>query len=640
MSANRKLTDWFTPAASSQGSSSSSRFAPSVGRTSKPRPASKSTSIQPGSKSSTARKASPTTSPAGPSLPSLKSKPPAHLVVDLDDNSFDVDSSIELISAPTSSRNQVSSFGNSKKRSITEPAKAVRPVPNKLDTTSHFREHSRGKSPLVIDISSDALTPSTASPKSAITLSDDSSDVNSITKRQAVGAPTSQSKKRRISSLKAAKKRVVSHSSSDDAEEKHVEIKLTMPSSNDNLQHPSSADEMDWAPTPSASQVTPIHPSPPQLPTPSPRSTSDRSTPDATMSGVDSDDHMLKIRNLPRRARSVTTPPTSVSPYSQPETAEAIIARMRAKTLESHDTILSNDEEEDTRALAAALAGESSDNDDDDEFVFGSIGNRASPKSSYVSSLCGLLALTEVAYRASKPQAVSHSGLFSSSSLSSAPEGDGNEDIAMTEADDSDSSETPAIRRSLRVVSAPKPIVPIAPTLKPRKKQSEFDRLFAEDTRRKRSRGGADGYQRADTLATANADSSSDEEADSDVELDPALAVVGPNDRNSEGSDDSLARVGNMAQKLLGDEITADLRNMIQTNPAGVSKLKRKAVNGSGDDHYVRAGRRLWDRATTSIEVGLLTDSQSYLITYSLHSSLSLLGSSLMIHWCLAFLWL
>lgn len=217
---------------------------------------------------------------------------------------------------------------------------------------------------------------------------------------------------------------------------------------------------------------------------------------------------------------------------------------------------------------------------------------------------------------------------MSSSSLSSAPALPEDEDVAMTDADDSDG--TPAIRRSSRVIMAPKPLAPlITSTPKPRKKQSEFDRLFAEDTRRKRNRGGVDGYQKADTLVAAHVHSSAGEEESSDDEQ-KAGSVAGRSNRsglshshrsrtgsvlpdsddemgsaeeNGGESDVSLTRVGDLAQRLLGDEDTVKLRSLIQVDPTNSLKPKRRLLTDDGEVRFVRASRRLWDKAVRSVEV-------------------------------------
>lgn len=198
----------------------------------------------------------------------------------------------------------------------------------------------------------------------------------------------------------------------------------------------------------------------------------------------------------------------------------------------------------------------------------------------------------------------------------------------MTDADDSDS--TPAIRRSSRTIVAPKPLAPLVTSApKPRKKQSEFDRLFAEVTRRKRNRGGVDGFQRADTLVAAHTHSSAGEEESSGDEQ-KAGSVTGRSNRSGQSyshrsrtgsllpdsddemgsadgnggeSDVSLTRVGDMAQRLLGDEDTVKLRSLIQVDPVGGLKPKRKPMTEDGEMRFVRASRRLWDKAVRSVEV-------------------------------------
>lgn len=386
MSDNRKLTDWFTPSSSSsQRSSASSKSALGVAQPSKPGPVSKptSTSSQSGSKASTTRKPSATDTHASITKPHARAKAPAPVVIDIGDSSFEMDSSIELISTPTFSQGPTSSQTNSLTRTGASVQRNARPMPSKLRTAARPEQSSRGKSPVVIDISSDALTPSTLSPRSVITLSDDSSDFGSISlKRANTGASIPQLKKRRTSSTKGTVHHVVTDASSDSAEEKHVEIKLSMPVSKSKAQDVDSSGEgMDWAPTPSASQTRSTDSPAKKLQASSVDSTPDRTTPDVTMSDANSDDPVPKIRGLPRRARLTTTPPTSVSPPGAPQTAVDIIARMKTEILDK-DISSSDDDLAAGKALAVALAEESSDNDDDDEFVFGGIKQLSKP--SYV----------------------------------------------------------------------------------------------------------------------------------------------------------------------------------------------------------------------------------------------------------------
>jgi hypothetical protein len=216
--------------------------------------------------------------------------------------------------------------------------------------------------------------------------------------------------------------------------------------------------------------------------------------------------------------------------------------------------------------------------------------------------------------------------LFSASSLSPAP-GDNSDNAQSSDADDSQ-SEYPTLRRSSRVVAPPKPITTHVPTAnRSRRKQTEFDRLFLEDTRRKRARGGVDGYKKAESLAATLESSSANEADDSNDDQDAWSTTEsarqpgqlnGARSRSScassfmSGSDDDgleakahagddEPHVGGLAQKYLGRDDTKKLKSILQDDASSLrSRILEDGAQTLGEK------RTLWEKSNINTYVGIV----------------------------------
>jgi hypothetical protein len=208
----------------------------------------------------------------------------------------------------------------------------------------------------------------------------------------------------------------------------------------------------------------------------------------------------------------------------------------------------------------------------------------------------------------------------------------------MSDADDSQYKYS-AIRRSSRIVAPPKPITAfVAAASRPRQRHSEFDRLFLEDMRRKRARGGTDGYKQAESLAAI--ESSSANEADSSNDDQDVGSVtgftkqlahsVGARSRSSRASsfmsddeaeiseanacsDDDEPLVSGMAQKYLGHKDTKKLRGILQDDVASSLRSRIPVEDGAqtlGDK------RSLWEKRGLNTHV-----SRAYLLASRLLTS-------------------
>ncbi|KAF8322079.1 hypothetical protein DL93DRAFT_1249501 [Clavulina sp. PMI_390] len=604
MSSNRKLTEWFgKSSSSSQGSSSSKSTPPS--QNAKPR--SETSRVATATKGGSTRPSSSHNSvSSNPSSSASKPKSATRPVT------IDIDSSIEMVSAPAP-RKQASQKSSSTRTagSSSSSSKESRTALTKLKTSSALPLQAKQQpaSPVVIDLSS---SPDTPSSKSIITISDDSSDMISLPLKRSNSntSAMSEAKRRRTSNNSSSSSSplvrpvMAQATSSDEDEEKHVEINLTMPDMEDIGQDdggPSSAvdanaNAMDWVPTPPSH----IEPSPFSSFKPldaSPRSAQSGS--DVEMSEQEASVGRNPPKNLPRRSRLASTPPTSVSPQgpvTASESSKDIIARMTQNLRSASETSSDDDDLKAAKALAAESSD--SDGDSDDELLL--------VPSKYSSSA------------AKKPAASSRStrpGLFSSSSLSSVPDG---EDTPMSEAGDS-SPEPIARRRSSRKVNPPKPTVPLTPTLtKPRGGKSVFDKLLTEHTRRQKNRGGVDGYQRAQEALES---SESEDEQQSNVNG----SVAGQSHRSghsrsrhsrhssilpdsadettsddANGEDDEFAGADKLAQELLGEENAKAIRHLTET--AGARKGSKHLKRGDGELKMVRASRRLWEKALNPVD--------------------------------------
>ena len=163
--------------------------------------------------------------------------------------------------------------------------------------------------------------------------------------------------------------------------------------------------------------------------------------------------------------------------------------------------------------------------------------------------------------------------------------------------------------------------------------------MFLEDARRKRSRGGVDGYKQAESLAAVESSSANegdssdgDQDAGSVVGSTKRLAYsVGTRSRSSRGSSvmsdnddegqisEANAResgdeppVSGMAQKYLGREDTKKLRGILQDDMASSLRSRILVEDGAqalGDK------RSLWEKTNVNNHVSRLRSLASHLLT-------------------------
>ena len=193
--------------------------------------------------------------------------------------------------------------------------------------------------------------------------------------------------------------------------------------------------------------------------------------------------------------------------------------------------------------------------------------------------------------------------------------------------DDSDDSQSgyPALRRSSRVVAPPKPITTFVPAAsRSRRKHTEFDRLFLEDTRRKRARGGVDGYKQAESLAAALESSSANEADDSNDDQDAwsitesarrsgqlkgarsqssgaSSFMSGSDDNGPEAKAHASGDVGGLAQKYLGHDDTKKLNSILQDDASSLrSRILEDGAQTLGEK------RTLWEKANINTYVSII----------------------------------
>ena len=212
--------------------------------------------------------------------------------------------------------------------------------------------------------------------------------------------------------------------------------------------------------------------------------------------------------------------------------------------------------------------------------------------------------------------------IFSTSSLSPAPD-DHSDDARSSDADDSQ-SEYPALRRSSRVVAPPKPITTSVPAAsRSRRKQTAFDRLFLEDMRRKRARGGVDGYKQAESLAAALESSSANEADDSNDDQDAwsanesarrpgqsngarsqsscASGFISDSDDNAPEGKAHEPHVAGLAQKYLGHDDTKRLKSILQGDAGSLrSRILEDGAQTLGEK------RALWEKANINTYVDII----------------------------------
>ena len=337
MSHNRKLTHWFAPSSlgkpSSKGASADSK--PPINSS---QSVSRREDHRAGPYPPTARHRSlngniPKSIPTGHPIPRVSR------ITDLADSGVETDSSVELVSTRAMSSRQIPSSQPTPFRTVFNGKRYVDPVRKGVDSNAGVESSKDGKSPIVIELSSDAMTPSTVSPKSSVSVSDDNSDAVSRLKRRTASPSSAMSKRQRVSESLPAVGSGPGKSSPGERARRHVEVTLTMrpPPRKDDRDN----DAMVWVPTPSQS---------------------------ASRNAISNS----KSKSL-TTDRSQDTPKTFTEP--QTDTAAEIIARMKADASAKPSAISSDTESEDNRAaIAAALADDTSDNDDGDdaaELLFG-----------------------------------------------------------------------------------------------------------------------------------------------------------------------------------------------------------------------------------------------------------------------------
>lgn len=349
MSNNRKLTHWFAPGPSGKQSYN--------GASASLKPRLHSSPLAPNLED---RRVDPHPCSARPSLP-ISDKAPkaartAHTIarvsqlIDLADSGVETDNSVEITSARATSSRKIPSSQSTLSRMAPYGKGTADSVRKGVDPISSVEKLKHARSSITVEVSSDTMTPSTISPKSSISVSDNNSDIVPSLTRRNPGPSSAPSKRQRVSESRTPTSPEPGRRTRNESARKRVEINLTMRPSRHSSTNSKRGDEMERVPAPLLPAIR--------------------------KAAFDSKEaKKLSSNSLTSNLVCSQTTPTSTFTRLQSNTAAEIVARMKADASAKPGAIFSDDEIEDNRAaLAAALAEDTSDNDDEDDatnLIFG-----------------------------------------------------------------------------------------------------------------------------------------------------------------------------------------------------------------------------------------------------------------------------